>query len=71
MLTLTIEAKSADSAHGFVGALSDFDTVLIQTGDGKYLVRTGIYGNDHEAVRLLDALEAYITLTRITLAGHE
>jgi succinylglutamate desuccinylase len=65
MLALTIEAKSVDSALGFAGALSDFDAELIETADGKHLVRAGIHGNDHQAVRLLDALEAYITLTRI------
>ena len=64
MLTLTIEATSADSAREFADALSDCDIMLIETADGKHLVRVGIYGNDHEAMHLLDTLEAHITLTQ-------
>ena len=64
MLTFTIEAGSADSAHQSVRALADFDVILIETADGKHLLRVGIFGNDREALHLLDTLDAYLMPAR-------
>jgi len=57
MRTFTIEATSAESALGFVSALSGFDAAMIRTVHGTNLVRVTINGDIHKAVRLLDTLD--------------
>jgi len=49
MRTFTIEATSAESALGFVSALSDFDAAMIRTVHGTNLVRVTINGDIHKA----------------------
>jgi len=60
MRTLTIEARSLESACGFVGALSAFDAKLIQEVDG-YFVEVAIRGSNRRIMDVLNALEAYVT----------
>jgi hypothetical protein len=62
MRCLTIEASSAAWALGFASALSEFDILVIETDDGMYLVRVTISGGHGQAVHVLDALEAYVSL---------
>jgi hypothetical protein len=61
MRTLTIEAASLQSAQGLYSALSDFSVELIEYEDGKYRVAVDLTGNDRHIVRVLDAVERYVT----------
>ena len=61
MQTLTITAISLESAQGFIGALSNFNTELIQTGGGSYQVQIALGRGDREVVAVLLALENYVT----------
>jgi hypothetical protein len=61
MRTLTIEANSAESAHGFIEALSAFDAVLIDGEDDRYYVKVSVRGDDQEVVHLLNTLEQHVT----------
>jgi hypothetical protein len=61
MRSLTIEAVSADSAQGFRSALSEFETELVETEDGRYLVKVALTGSDRAIVLVLHALEDYLT----------
>ena len=61
MQTLIIEAVSEESAQGFLTALSEFETELVETGNGRYQVWVELVGNDRALVRLLRTLEDYVT----------
>jgi hypothetical protein len=75
MRTLTIEANSAESAQGFIEALSAFDALLIDGGDDGYYVKVSVTGDDQEVVHLLNTLEQHVTErargpAQIEVEGH-
>jgi hypothetical protein len=59
--TLTIKAKSLESAQGFVTGLASFNAELRATDDGSYLVEIPLGGPDREIIAVLNALEDYVT----------
>ena len=61
METLTIQAASAESAHGMLAALSFFEAELVETPDGRREVVVTLAGDDSEIVAVLNALERYVT----------
>jgi hypothetical protein len=61
METLTIQAASAQSAHGMLAALSVFEAELVETPDGRRQVVVTLAGDDSEIVAVLNALERLVT----------
>jgi len=75
MESLDIHAGSRESAEGFRDALEEFDTKLVASEDGRYLVQIPLAGIDtKKIVAVLNALEAYVTQrggpARVELGGH-
>jgi hypothetical protein len=60
METLTIRAASQKSARGFCAALADFQTELIETETGTFLVTVTFSGSNREMVAVLRALEEHV-----------
>ena len=76
MRSLTIEAMTAESAQGFRSALSEFETELTETNDGRYLVKVALTRSDRAIVLVLHALEDYLTHrvggpAKLRLEGNE
>jgi hypothetical protein len=55
MRTLTIEAKSRDSADRFYAAVKEFDPELIETESGEFAVRIAL-DTERDVVAVLNAL---------------
>jgi hypothetical protein len=58
---LTIEARSRESAAGFVEALSRFDARLVEDSGARWLVEVQIGETDRETIVVLNAIEAHVT----------
>jgi hypothetical protein len=61
MQTLTVKARTLESAHGFLSGLGRFDAVLQEANDGSYLIEITLGGPDCEIIAVLNALEDYVT----------
>ncbi|HEY1514232.1 MAG TPA: hypothetical protein VGF66_10810 [Gaiellaceae bacterium] len=61
MKTLTIKARTLESARGFLAGLASFDAELHEADDGSYLVEITLSGPDCEIVSVLNALEDFVT----------
>lgn len=61
MQSLIIEAVSRESARGFMAALAEFETELVEAESGRCQVRVALVGSDRVIVSALRALEDYIT----------
>ncbi|HJP59935.1 MAG TPA: hypothetical protein VJ865_08040 [Gemmatimonadaceae bacterium] len=61
MQTLTIKARSEESARGFLTGLAGFPAELFESADGSYLVEIALDGRDCEIVAVLNALEDYVS----------
>jgi hypothetical protein len=61
MQTLTIKARTLESARGFVTGLAGFNTELDEADDGSYLVQITLGGPDSDIIAVLNALEDYVT----------
>jgi hypothetical protein len=59
--TLTIKARTLQSAQGFVTGLASFNAELQEGDDGSYLVQITLTGPDCEIIAVLNALEDYVT----------
>jgi hypothetical protein len=61
MRSLSIDAKSWESAQGLAGALSSFKPKL--TGDDRegYRVVVSLNGSDRHVIAVLGAIEGYVT----------
>ena len=55
MRTLTIEAKSRDSAERFYAAVKEFHPELVETGPGEFAVRIAL-DSERDVVAVLNAL---------------
>jgi hypothetical protein len=60
MKAITVEARTLDSARNLVNALSPFHPELLGSEDGGYRVSVELRNNDHDIVRILDAIERYV-----------
>jgi hypothetical protein len=60
MQTLTIKARTLQSAQGFVAGLASFNAEL-READGSYFVEIVLGGPDCEIIAVLNALEDYVT----------
>ena len=58
--TLTIKARSTESARGLLVALSMFHPELVEGEDGGQSVMVDL-GNDQDIVAVLNALERYVS----------
>lgn len=61
MQTLTIKAVSLASARSFRDSLEGFQTELVESEHGTYLVNVNFSGGDREIVSVLDALQEHVT----------
>jgi hypothetical protein len=61
MQSLTIEARSLESAREFCAALSEFDAELAETGNGGYQVKVAFAAGNRAILRVLRALEDHVT----------
>lgn len=61
MQTLTIKAKTLESAHGFLTGLAGFRAELQEAEDGSYLVQIALGRSDREIIAVLNAIEEYVT----------
>jgi len=61
MQTLTIKARTLESARGFLAGLASFDAELHEADDGSYLVEITLGGPACEIVSVLNALEELVT----------
>jgi hypothetical protein len=61
MQTLTIKAKTLESARGFADGLAGFQAELERAADGSYLVEITLGGTDGEIIAVLNAIEQYVT----------
>ena len=61
MQTLTIKAKTLESARGFMSGLAGFETTLDRADDGSYLVEIDLGRGNGEVIALLNALEDYVS----------
>lgn len=61
MQTLTIKAKSEESARGFLRGLSGFSVELLEGESGSYLVEIDLRGPDCDIIAVLNALQAYVS----------
>lgn len=59
MRTLTIEAKSRDSADGFSTALKGFDPELVETEHGEFAVKVAL-SRETDVVAVLNALVDHV-----------
>jgi hypothetical protein len=76
MQTLRIEAASTASAHAMTDALAEFQAELVETEDGRSEVVVTLRGGDQDIVKVLNALERYVTErakgpARIELEGRK
>jgi hypothetical protein len=60
MEMLTIRAASEESARGFCAALAEFQTELIESETGTFLVTVTFSGSNREMVAVLRALEEHV-----------
>jgi len=61
MQTLTVKAKTRESAQGFLTGLASFNAELHEAEDGSYLIEIILGGPDCEIIAVLNALEDYVT----------
>jgi hypothetical protein len=61
MRSITVEARSLESALGIVDALSEFHPELIGSDEEGYGVLIELGSFDRQVIAVLDALEGYIT----------
>jgi hypothetical protein len=61
MQTLTVKAKTRESAQGFLRGLASFKAELHEAEDGSYLIEIILGGPDCEIIAVLNALEDYVT----------
>ena len=76
MQTLKIEAASPASAHAMIDALAEFQAELVEDPDGRSEVVVTLGGGDQNIVKVLNALERYVTEranepARIELEGRK
>ena len=64
MQTLTIEARTRESARDLYTALSAFRVSLWESDDGPCRVEVTLGRSDREIVELLNAIEAHVTERR-------
>jgi hypothetical protein len=61
MQTLRIEAASHASARALIRALAEFEAELVEGEDGRSEVVVTLRGGDQQIIRVLNALEVYVT----------
>jgi hypothetical protein len=74
MRGLTIQARTRDSAQSLYSALGEFYPELLGNDVQGYTVSVQLGNSDGELLRLLDAIEQYVTelhtFARVEMDGH-